>query len=256
MFIKEDLKILGVSILKKLCKKKLIQNYSKMKKNELFEECNKVLAVKIIQQNFRKYFYRNATDSITLENVKFPCFIYRVKTGKVFFYDYSSIIKYIMKSGKVIDPNTRNIYTDTELIRLDTEAKFYFPTKNFKSTYKIKKNETYARRIRNRENEILSFQMRMDEIKASILTIIEDNIMSWNLTESIVIENIEYHNFNSYLNSIIHELNILFINLKSYSEFESNCFKTTFITEIKELNELSEIGDNSSEYFINRISRF
>ena len=248
VFIKSDFKKLNIGILKKLCKKNLIPNYSKMKKNELFEECNKVLAVTIIQQKFRKNFYRNAMDSITLENVSYPCFIYRVKTGKVFFYDYSSIIRYIMKSGKVIDPNTRNIYTDTELIRLDTEAKFHFPNKNFKSTYKIKKNETYARRIRNRENEILSFQMRMDEIKASILTIIEDNIMSWNLTESIVIENVEYRNFNSYVNSIIHELKILYLNLKTYSEFESNCFKTTFISEINNFN--------NSDYFINIISKF
>jgi hypothetical protein len=251
MLLKEDLKVLNINRLKKLCKKKLIPNYSKMKKNELFNECNKVLAVKIIQKQFRNHFYRNAMDSITLENVKFPCFIYRVKCGKIFFYDYSSIIKYIMKSGKVIDPNTRNEYTDNELIRLDNEAKFHFPTKNFKSTYKIKKNETYARRIRNRENEILSFQMRMDEIKASILTIIEDNIISWNLTDPIIIENVEYRNFNSYLNSIIHELNILFINLKSYSEFESNCYKTTFLTEINTFSE-----GTSKKYFLNIISKF
>ena len=76
-----------------------------------------------------------------------------------------------MKSGKVIDPNTRNEYTDAELQRLDTEAKHHFPTKNFKSTLKIKKNESYARRIRNRENDILAFQMRLDEIKAILETI-------------------------------------------------------------------------------------
>lgn len=251
MLLKEDLKVLGVSVLKKLCKKKLIPNFSKMKKNKLFEEYNKILAVNIIQKNFRNHFYKNAVDSITLENVSFPCFIYRVKSGKVFFYDYSSIIKYIMKSGKVIDPNTRNEYTDAELIRLDSEAKFHFPDKNFKSTYKIKKNETYARRIRNRENDILSFQMRLDEIKTSILTIIEDNILAWNLTDPIVIENIEYRNFNSYVNSIIHELKILFLNLKSYSLFEGNCYKTTFITEINTFSE-----GISKNYFLNIISKF
>ena len=67
-----------------------------------------------------------------------------------------------MKSGKVIDPNTRNEYTDLELLRLDSEAKLHFPDKNFKSTYKIKKNENYAKRIRNRENDILTFQMRSE----------------------------------------------------------------------------------------------
>jgi len=243
MLLKEDLKVLNVSTLKRLCKKKLIPNYSKMKKNELFEECNKILAVKIIQKNFRNYFYRNAVDSITLDSVKFPCFIYRVKTGQLFFYEYSSIIKYIMKSGKVIDPNTRNEYTDTELLRLDTEAKKYFPDKNFKSTLKIKKNESYARRIRNRENDILSFQMRLDEIKVSILTIIEDNILSWNLTEPMIVENIEYTNFHGYVNSIIHELKILFLHLKTYSIFESNCYKNSFLSDI----------NNRSDYFLNII---
>jgi len=243
MFLKDDLKVLNVTILKKLCKKKSIQNISKMKKTELFEEINKLFAAKIIQKHFRNYFYKNAVDSISLENVSYPCFIYRVKTGKIFFYDYSSIIKYIMKSGKVIDPNTRNEYTDNELTRLDNEAKLHFPDKNFKSTLKIKKNENYARRIKNRENDILTFQMRLDEIKESILTIISDDILSWNLTESLIIDNIEYRNFTSYVNSIIHELKILFLNLKSYSLFESNCYKETF---------LSDINDRS-EYFKNII---
>jgi hypothetical protein len=243
MFLKDDLKVLNVKILKKLCKKKSIQNISKMKKTELFEELNKLFAAKIIQKQFRNHFYKNAVDSISLENVSYPCFIYRVKSGKVFFYDYSSIIKYIMKSGKVIDPNTRNEYTDNELIRLDNEAKLHFPDKNFKSTLKIKKNENYARRIKNRENDILTFQMRLDEIKESILTIISDDILSWNLTESLIIDNIEYRNFTSYVNSIIHELKILFLNLKSYSLFESNCYKETF---------LSDINDRS-EYFKNII---
>jgi hypothetical protein len=220
----------------------MIKKYSTLKKQELMESYNKYLAVKMIQKNFRQHLYKNATDSITLEKVSYPCFIYRVTTGQLFFYDYSSIIKYIMKSGKVIDPNTRNEYTDKELIRLDTEAKLHFPDKNFKSTLKIKKNESYARRIRNRENDILTFQMRLDEIKLIVVTIIQDNILSWNLLDQIVIDNIEYRNINSYIKSIIHELKILFLNLKSYSLFEAKCFKDSFLSEIV-----------SSEYFTNII---
>jgi hypothetical protein len=151
-----------------------------------------------------------------------------------------------MKSGKVIDPNTRNEYTDLELLRLDAEAKLHFPDKNFKSTYKIKRNENYAKRIRNRENEILTFQMRLDEIKTIILTIINDDILSWNLTGPLVIENVEYTTFTDYLKEIIRELKILYLNLKSYSEFEANCFKNSFIVEITD----------KSEYFLNVISRF
>ena len=245
MFDKTDYKIIKTDTLKRLFKINNIKNVSKLKKIELFEEYNKLLSCKLIQNKFRNYFYKNAVDNITLENVTFPCFIYRVKSGKCFFYQYDSIIKYIMKTGKVIDPNTRNEYTDSELTRLDSEAKLHFPEKNFKSTLKIKKNESYARKIRNRENEILTFQMRLDEIKVCILTIIEDNILSWNLTESLIIDNIEYRNFTSYVNSIIHELRILFLNLKSYNQFEANCFKTNFLCDI----------NNNSEYFKGIVSK-
>jgi hypothetical protein len=238
MFLKSDYKSLSLRVLKRLCKLKGISKCSGLKKSELFDEYNKRLGVIKIQKSFRNHFYKNAVDSITLDSVSYPCFIYRVKCGKIFFYDYSSIIKYIMKSGKVIDPNTRNEYTDTELQRLDTEAKMHFPDKNFKSTLKIKKNESYARRIRNRENDILTFQMRLDEIKQLILTIIEDNILSWNLNEPMVIENIEYPDFNAYINSLIRELKILFLHLKTYSLFESNCYKESFLSDINERSEL------------------
>ena len=147
MFNKSDYGNLTVCVLKQLCRRKKVTNWSKMKKQQLIDTFNEVVAVEMIQRKYRTHFYQNAIDNITLENVKFPCFIYRVKTGQLFFYDYSSIIKYIMKSGKVIDPNTRNEYTDLELLRLDSEAKLHFPDKNFKSTYKIKHNENYAKRL-------------------------------------------------------------------------------------------------------------
>jgi hypothetical protein len=241
MFLKEDHKRLNVKVLKGLCKRIAgIHGYSQMTKPKLVEEYNKFLATRIIIFNFRKHFYKNATDSITLEPVTFPCFIYRVKTGKLFFYEYESIIKYIMKSGKVVDPNTRNVYTDAELTRLDSQAKIYFPYKNFKSTLKIKRNENYAKRIKNRENEILTYQMRLDEIKIILITIITDDILSWGLNESFVVDNLEYSNLNDYITSIIHELKILYINLKSYCEFEANCFKTDFINKITETGTHSE----------------
>lgn len=151
-----------------------------------------------------------------------------------------------MKSGKVIDPNTRNEYTDAELQRLDTEAKQHFPEKNFKSTLKIKKNESYARRIRNRENDILSIQMRLDEIKEIVLGMIEDDVLSWNIDEPMVVENVEYRNLNAYINSIVYELKVGFSCLKAYSQFEAKCFQDTFLSSI----------NNRSEYFQNIILKF
>ena len=133
MFLKSDYKYLNNDILKKLCKNADIKNYSKFKKNELFEIINKSLAVKIIQQNFRNHFYKDATDHITLDPVTFPCFIYKTKSGKHYFYNHSSIIKYIMKTAVYLDPMTREEYSDNDLRRLDSEAKLYYP--NIKYVY-------------------------------------------------------------------------------------------------------------------------
>jgi hypothetical protein len=136
----DSYKLLKLPEIRLFCKNAKIK-IGKSTKFELFTKYNQFLATKIIQKEYRKHFYRDAECSITLEKVKYPCFVYRTKFGKLFFYEYSSIIKYIMKTGKVVDPNTRNIYTDAELTRLDTQAKLHFPDKNFKSTLKIKKND-------------------------------------------------------------------------------------------------------------------
>ena len=88
---------LSVIILKKLCKSANIK-ISKLKKKELFDEYNRYLAVKLIQKIYRNHFYKNAVDHITLEKVSYPCFIYRTKFNKHYFYEYGSIIKYIMNN--------------------------------------------------------------------------------------------------------------------------------------------------------------
>ena len=140
MFIKSDYKYIDICCLKKLCKNFGVKNYSKLKKIELFEIINKLIAVKIIQKFYRNYFYKDATDHITLEPVTFPCFIYKTKSGKHYFYNHSSIIKYIMKTAVYLDPMTREEYSDNDLKRLDNEAKLYYPNIKYRSTYKIKKN--------------------------------------------------------------------------------------------------------------------
>jgi hypothetical protein len=220
-----DFKQTDLGTLKKLSKK-VVKNYSKMKKLELFENFNKFLAVKMIQRCYRLHFYKNATDHITLEPVKFPCFIYRTKSGKHFFYEYSSIIKNIMKTGDCRDPMTREVYSDEDLIRLDTGAKLYFPEIKYRSTYKIKKNLSYARRIRNRENEILSFQLRMDELKEIINYIVHSEMYLWNLgNEPLLIENIEYASINSFIQTTVHELKMVLTNLRVYDLHSADIFK-------------------------------
>ena len=238
MLNKNDFNCLSVIILKKLCKNKI--KCGKLKKKELISEYNRYLAIKQIQKRYREHFYKNAIDHITLEKVSYPCFIYRTKSKsasvnfKHYFYEYSSIIKYIMKSGDTRDPMTRAQYSDTDLIRLDTDSKKHFPLCSYKSTLKIKNNVNYARKIRNRENEILSFQLRLDELKEIIIFIISDDIVSWNLNnEPILIDNVEYRSIDSYINTVILELKIIFLNLKKYDTNSANQFKITILEEIE-----------------------
>lgn len=228
-----DFKIVDTSILKKMCKNGKITRYSKLKKRELFDNFNKLLAVKVIQRCFRNYFYKNATDHISLEPINYPCFIYRTKSGKHYFYSYESIIKYIMKTGDCRDPMTRENYSDDDLMRLDNSAKLHYPDIKYRSTYKIKKNLNYARRIRNRENEILSFQLRMDELKELILFIISSEMNEWNLeNEPILIENVEYRSVDSFIQSTFHELKMVLLNLREYDSYSVTTFKKDFLEQI------------------------
>jgi hypothetical protein len=75
--------------------------------------------------------------------------------------------------------------------------------------------------------------MRLEEISTSIVTIIADDIISWNLTD-VVIDNVEYTSFAEYILALKHELKFLFVNLKNYSEFEANCFRTNFVSQLND----------------------
>jgi hypothetical protein len=245
MFDKTDFKNMDTVLLKRLCKRVGIKKYSKLKKQELFWLYNRHLAIISIQRTFRTYFYRESVDHITLEPVQFPCFIYKTKSGKCYFYNYESIIKYIMKTGNTRDPMTREAYSDNDLKRLDNQAKLYFPGIKYRSTYKIKTSLVYAHRIRNRENEILSFQMRMDELKELILFIISSDISNWNIgNEPILIENVEYQSIDSFINSVIHELKMVVTNLRAYDSHQAELFKTDLINEIPDNSKILELVNN------------
>jgi hypothetical protein len=138
-----------------------------------------------------------------------------------------------MKTGNTKDPMTRNEYTDDELQRLDTEAKHYFPEMRYRSTLKIKKNENYARRIRNRENEILSFQTRLDELKNIILHIIDSEIYNW-VIGVFVVDDIEYTSTMSYINTILYEFKLTMINLRNYDNYSESIFKKTILEQIND----------------------
>ena len=231
---------INVTILRKLYKGK-IKNITKLHKSELFLKVNEYIAVKTIQKAYRSYFYKNAEDCITLEKVSYPCFIYRTKFGKLYFYSYDSIIKYIMKTGDVRDPMTRTAYSDNDLLRLDLEAKIYFPHIKYKSTLKIKKNPNYAKRIRNQENEILAFQLRLDELKNNILFIIHAELFSWNIpNEPILIDNIEYRSISVYIVNVLYEFKVILTHLGALNQYQAESIKMAFIEELETLHTTDE----------------
>lgn len=225
MFLKNEK--IPLVLLKKLCKSTKLK-YSKLKKQELLDLYNKYLAVKKIQQAFRNYLYKDSVDPISLDSVSFPCFIYRTKSGKCHFYAYESIIKYIMKTGVTKDPLTREEYSDNTLKRLDTQAKLYFPETKYRSTYKIKVNLNYARRIKNRENELLNYHMRISELKNHILFIVESGLIEIP-NEPILFENVEYRSMDSFVQCTFHELKIVLGHL--HDPHFVGLFKTQFLEE-------------------------
>jgi len=227
MFLTTDLSILSVRILRKLLKRAKITNH-RLKKSEMVREYNKYLSAIKIQKVFREYFYRNATDHITFEKTEYPCFIFQTKSGKCYFYSYESIVKYIMKTGDTRDPMTRTQYSDELLTRLDSDVKKYLPHLKFKSTLKIKKNPDYARRIRNRENEILNYQTRINEIRESIIVAVDSDILSWTIS-NLLIDNVEYVSPINYVNSIMYELKILLRNLTFMDQFSGNSLRDEII---------------------------
>ena len=247
MFLEKDNRILNLNLLKNLFKINKIK-YSQLTKKQLIDKFNKTICVKIIQRCFRKYFYRNAIDHISLDPIAFPCFIYHTKFKINYFYSFDNLIKYIMKTGDTRDPMTRTGYTDAELIRLDTQAKMYFPEKGYRSTLKIKKSLNYARRIRNIENEILSFQMRLDELKENIISIFSEKIYLWNIT-NFVVDTVEYISIQSYIDNILHELKLTLLNLRDYDSYSAELFKSNLINILPE----TDIHEKEIKQYINLI---
>ena len=233
--------MLNVGTLKLFNKIAGIKNISKLKKQELLEKYNTFLACKIIQRCFRNYFYKNAECSISLEPVKYPCFIYRTKLKKCFFYTHDSIIKYIMKTGDTRDPMTRNVYSDQDLLRLDAEAKHHYPEIRYSSTLKIKKNINYAKRIRNRENEILSYQTYIEELKNKVLVIIESDSLSWEPFGSITIDSVEFQSVRDYVLTLLQKIKSIYISLNNYDHFSANCFKESALISMELYSEVQNI---------------
>ena len=184
----------------KLAKILKIRRYSKLNKNELSSLIKNHNAVNTIIKYYKNYL-TNKVDSITFEKIKYPCFIWNVK-GNYYYYNYESIINYIIKSGDTKDPMTRVEYSDYDLQRLDKEAK-----KNgykFRSTFKIKNNSNYLKRIKRRANTIAAYELRINEILDSLKIALEANILI--LKEPIIVDDIQWRSPKEYVKTLVREI--------------------------------------------------
>jgi hypothetical protein len=137
---------------------------------------------------------------------------------------------------------TRNVYSDEDLLRLDSEVKKHFPEIRYSSTLKIKKNINYAKRIRNRENEILTFQTYLEELKSKIIIVIESGALSWEQFE-ITVDFVEYHSISDYLATVLDKMRSVYRSLKIHDPFSANCFKENAIESINSLPNSEDILD-------------
>jgi hypothetical protein len=124
-------------------------------------------------------------------------------------------------------------FSEEDLYRLDQEVKQHYPKNTcYKSTCRIKRSESYARRIRDQENSILSLETRMDEIKTVLINAIQNDYFSWQIGE-IVIDNNRYDSINQFIYYTVDELRLLFINLKVYDLDRAIHYNKTIIEELK-----------------------
>jgi hypothetical protein len=235
-----SLKILKVPDLRIFCKNAKLK-VSGFNKKQLFDAYNKHIACKIIQKMYREHFYKNAECSITLEKVSYPCFVFRTKFGKLFFYDYLSIVKYISKTGNVHDPMTRELYSDQVLQRLDNSIKKHYPETKVSSTLKIKRNMAYASRVRNLENDIITYQTLLEESKNTILDLIESGILMAGILEQINVGSEVFSSIDDFLLHLLEKVSMVYNSLKAIDSFWASCFKIDFLEKLSKYESKNEI---------------
>ena len=102
---------------------------------------------------------------------------------------------------------------------------------------RIKKNPEYAKRILNRENAILSFQTRLDELKTNLLFVSDADILLWNIDEPLIIENIQYSTVHDYISGLLYEFKVVLLNIKNYDQDYAKVYKETLLDQLENLNQ-------------------
>lgn len=181
VYNKKDIKNLSIVKLKKLCKIYKINNYSKLKKNELLEKINNTIAVLFIQKNYRKRLmkYEIQLCPISMDIVSYPYFAFKPKGSSNFiYYNIKSLVDYLLITGDFRDPKTREPYKDETLLSIDRVIRSNGI--KCKSVYNASTNKVFYKKIKNIEDEIIVLERCLDEIISSIVNIMENEMYNEN----------------------------------------------------------------------------
>lgn len=167
---------ISIDILRRLCKLHKLSNYSKLKKDDLFQMVNKHLSVLKIQRFFRKSLMGgDAICLISMEPVKYPCYSFKPKGSSYYvYYNLEVFIDYLLQTGDFRDPKTREPYTDDFLKSLDS-----YKTKvgiKSKSIYQASQNRNVYKKKKDHEDEIMVLDRCIDEVVSSIIGVIERRV--------------------------------------------------------------------------------
>ena len=213
MLSKNYLSNIKLKGLKNIAKAYSIPYYYKKKKKDLIEIIVLYKYSKIISKNLKLWFYADRIDPITLEKIEYPCFQYYTKNRKCLYYNYHSLINYLLVSGVFKDPISNEKYSDIYLKKMDHFGK----QKKLKSVFKAKyNNKSHYEKIKRRENAINELKSILDIIAGDIFDGLELN----NLEDSEMIHNLRrYRKQNRKLQKI--------------DESESKCYEQKYVTKIK-----------------------
>jgi len=129
-----------------------VGGYSKLKKFDVIDNVIKLLSIKIIQRWYRKKTSNNSVCPISLDIVNYPCWSKKTATGRI-YYNLEPLANYLLIRGDFRDPSTREIYSNEDLLQIDSLVKSN-KLKIRKSVRRAKDNKSFYRRQRANEEQI------------------------------------------------------------------------------------------------------
>lgn len=154
-----------------------LKRYSKLHKKDLLKKIQYYFNSIKIQRWIRKILSKGENCSISLEEIKYPCFAYVPKERVVIYYNLYALKEYLISTGDFRDPNTREAYTEEHLKTMDEIDEYYrkrttltTPTEPFKSVYKASKNTKVYKNMKIRENEVQILERELDTVIETLIT--------------------------------------------------------------------------------------